>query len=94
MEPLVVVTPKNLTEYTGGRLEPHMWYTRCTKPSISDKKIEIKGIVREVLWRNVEIVIAAADAKGRVARWHIEHTNVGACPDLGIAANPCGLAGK
>jgi hypothetical protein len=51
----------------------------------SDKEIAIKGVVKEVSWRNphIEIVIDASDAKGKAVRWRIEHTNIGALSRLG-----------
>ena len=51
----------------------------------ANKEIQIKGVVKEVLWRNphIGIVIDAPDASGKVVSWHIEHSNVSTLARLG-----------
>jgi hypothetical protein len=51
----------------------------------ANKEIQIKGVVKQVLWRNphIGIVIDAPDASGQVVSWHIEHSNVSTLSRLG-----------
>jgi hypothetical protein len=51
----------------------------------STREIQIKGTVKEVVWRNphIGIVIDAPDASGKVVSWHIEHSNVSTLSRLG-----------
>jgi hypothetical protein len=49
------------------------------------KEISIKGVVKEVLWRNphIGIMIDVKDASGKVTTWAIEHSNVSTLARLG-----------
>jgi hypothetical protein len=49
----------------------------------------VKGVVRQVLWRNphIGIVIDAKDASGKVVSWSIEHSNVSTLARLGYGRN-------
>lgn len=51
----------------------------------ANTQIQIKGVVKQVLWRNphIGIVIDAPDASGKVVSWHIEHSNVSTLSRLG-----------
>ena len=51
----------------------------------SNDQIQIKGTVKEILWRNphIIIVIDAPDPSGKVVSWHIEHSNVSTLSRLG-----------
>ena len=53
----------------------------------ANKEIQIKGTVKQVLWRNPHIGIVieapAPDASGKVVDWHIEHSNVSTLSRLG-----------
>ena len=53
------------------------------------KEISVKGIVKQVLWRNphIGIVIDAKDATGKVVTWSIEHSNVSTLARLGYGRN-------
>ena len=44
----------------------------------SQKQIELKGTVGEVIWRNphIGIMLDVKDANGTVVRWAIEHSNI------------------
>jgi hypothetical protein len=49
------------------------------------KQIAVKGVVKEVLWRNphIGIIIEAKDASGGLVSWSIEHSNVSTLARLG-----------
>ena len=51
----------------------------------ANREIQIKGVVKQVLWRNphIGIVIDAPDANGQIVSWHIEHSNVSTLSRLG-----------
>ena len=49
------------------------------------KVIQVKGTVKQVLWRNphIGILLDAKDANGNVVTWAIEHSNVSTLSRLG-----------
>jgi Family of unknown function (DUF6152) len=49
------------------------------------KEIQVKGTVKQVLWRNphIGILIDVKDASGKVTTWSIEHSNVSTLARLG-----------
>ena len=51
----------------------------------ANKEVQIKGTVKQVLWRNphIGIVIEAPDTSGKLVDWHIEHSNVSTLSRLG-----------
>ena len=53
------------------------------------KKIELKGTVTEVQWRNphIAIFIDVKGADGKVTNWAIEHSNVSQLARLGYGKN-------
>jgi hypothetical protein len=53
------------------------------------KQISIKGVVKQVLWRNphIGIVIDVKDPSGKVTSWAIEHSNVSTLARLGYGRN-------
>jgi len=51
----------------------------------STKVIQLKGTVKQVLWRNphIGILIDVKDSQGNVVTWAIEHSNVSTLARLG-----------
>ena len=49
------------------------------------KEVQVKGTVKQVLWRNphIGILIDVKDAAGKVTTWSIEHSNVSTLARLG-----------
>jgi len=49
------------------------------------KQVNVKGTVKQVLWRNphIGILIDVKDAAGKVTTWSIEHSNVSTLARLG-----------
>ena len=62
----------------------------------ANAQIQIKGTVKEVIWRNphIGIVIDVPDAGGKIVSWHIEHSNVSTLSRLGYGrlSLPAGTA--
>ena len=50
-----------------------------------NKEVQVKGTVKQVLWRNphIGILIDVKDASGKVTTWSIEHSNVSTLARLG-----------
>lgn len=70
----------------GGTADAH--HGRGTRYDM-DSQIELKGVVRELVWRNPHIAIAidVPDASGEPVTWVIEHSNVNTLARLGYHRN-------
>ena len=51
----------------------------------STKEVPVKGVVKQVFWRNphIGIQVDVKDASGKVVTWNIEHSNVSTLARLG-----------
>jgi hypothetical protein len=70
----------------GGAADAH--HGRGTRYDM-DAEIELKGVVRELVWRNPHIAIAidVPDEFGEPVTWLIEHSNVNTLARLGYHRN-------